>query len=131
MRTAAELADALGVNRGRVAAVGSKLICGAGNDYDFLALLDDEKTGPVKLGFEPDLETQLYDSVFTSWRKDDVNLLVTTDPSYYASEVTIAWAAALTNLQSFNFNTREGRVAFHSKLRNCVRPYVLREGMFE
>ena len=117
----------MGIESHNWAIVGSTLICGKGNDVDILCYSYDFKF-PMKYGFKPDLEDDtMYDSGFQSWRKGNVNLLVTTYRPYFTSEVTIAAAAALANEPNrFDLNTREGRVAFHRELRmavaGCINP---------
>ena len=105
--------------------VGSTLICGEGKDIDILCYSNDPKF-PMKHGFKPDLEDDtMYDSNFQSWRKGNVNLLVTTNRPYFTSEVTIAAAAALANEPNrFDLNTREGRVEYHRELRMNVANYI-------
>ena len=107
------------------AIVGSTLICGKGSDIDILCYSDDPKF-PMKYGFKSDLEDDTaYDSDFQSWRKGNVNLLVTANRPYFTSEVTIATAAALANEPNrFDLNTREGRVEYHRELRMNVANYI-------
>lgn len=111
-----ELANELGISLNRIHLVGSKLICGVGKDVDYLCLLDDPDK-PEELGFVRDLEEPRYKGKFESWRRDDVNLLVATDPIYFASEVTIALAAKVFNTSRWDMGNREDRVDFHGFVR--------------
>lgn len=109
-----------------VCLVGSTLINGTGNDEDYLVLLEDTKD-LERLGFEPDLEGDLYPSDFESWRRENINLIVTPDRGFFLSEVAIAEAARALVYHArtdgkvpFEMKTREDRVAFHSIIRECV-----------
>lgn len=110
----------------RVCLIGSKLIVGEGNDNDFLILLSDDKR-LIDAGFEPDLEHNSYPSEFESWRKNDDNLIVTQDRGYFLSEYAIAYAAKSLfhharndGKEAFDMTTRDGRVMFHSIIREAV-----------
>lgn len=125
------IAALLGVPHHHVCLVGSLLICGKGHDKDVLVLgYNNEPL--VKAGFSPDLEACLYDGTkFTSWRKDDVNILLTGDPQYFAAEVAIAYAAWAVANHKFDMTERDGRVAFHSLVREKVAPHIEPEEAIE
>lgn len=113
----------LGVN---VCLVGSTLINGAGNDEDYLVLLEDTKD-LTWLGFGPDLAVNKYPSNFESWRRKKTNLIVTPDRGFFLSEVAIAEAARALVFHArndgkapFEMETREGRLAFHAIIRERV-----------
>lgn len=110
------IAKELGIALERIHLVGSTLIVGKGKDTDYLCLLDDPEI-PEKLGYEPDLEEPRYRGKFRSWRRGKVNLLVATDPIYFASEVTIAIAAAVFNQGRWELDEREDRLQFHGFVR--------------
>lgn len=109
------------------AIVGSTLICGEGSDVDVLCYTKNPDF-PSDYGFKPDISEELYDSNFQSWRKDDLNILVTGNRDYFSSEVTIAEAAALLNEnKTYDMSKRDGRVAFHRELRGRVSSYITSE----
>lgn len=118
-RTIAQMRD-MGIRSSDWSIVGSTLICGEGSDVDILCY-STKSEFPSDYGFKPDIAEELYDSNFQSWRKGDVNILVTTNRNYFASEVTIAAAAALLNENTtYDMSLREGRVSFHRELRMRV-----------
>lgn len=115
-----KIADKLGISRNHAALVGSKFICnGKGNDWDFLVVVDEDKVR--KLGFQPDLDCELYPSEFKSFRNGDVNLIVTQSYSYFCSEYAIACAAkVLFNGFKYSMKDRNGRVEFHGLVRDTI-----------
>lgn len=112
------LAKELGVPYAHVCIVGSTLICGEGNDKDFLCLVpsEDKVTGA---GFAPDIEVS-YESALRSFRRGDQNIIATTSPEFFFSEVAIAHAAKLIADDSFDMSNRDERIRFHSTIRNQV-----------
>lgn len=121
-----QIASELKLLDASVCMVGSTLIKGEGNDEDFLVLLEDTK-GLAGLGYQPDLEVNDYPSNFESWRRGKVNLIVTPDRGFFLSEVAIAEAARALSFharndgkEAFDMDNREGRVAFHSIVRESV-----------
>lgn len=109
-----------------VALVGSQFIVGHGNDRDFLVLCGDEAR-LIMAGFKPDLEENDYPSNFSSWRDGDDNLVVVEDRGYFLAEYAIAYAAKSLLLHArndgkdaFDMTERDGRVAFHSIIREAV-----------
>jgi hypothetical protein len=118
MTTASIIAKELGVQERHVCLVGSTLICGKGSDIDFLCLLPDE--GIVeRLGFVADTELS-YESPLLSYRRDNVNLIVTVDPNFFFAEVAIAHAAKAIAHQHFDMGNRKERIEFHSHVRENV-----------
>jgi hypothetical protein len=125
MMNTQKIADMLNVHVNNVALVGSKFICdGKGNDWDFLVLATEEIVD--RKGFKSDLNDELYPSKFRSFRKGDINLIVTNDHGFFRSEYAIACAAKiLFDLKRCkapipDMNTRDGRVAFHGFVRDLV-----------
>jgi hypothetical protein len=118
MTTSLIIAKKLGVQDRHVCLVGSTLICGSGNDFDFLCLVEDEDA-VKELGFVPDIEVS-YESPLRSYRRDNVNLIVTVDPNFFFAEVAIAHAAKAIATQNFDMGKREERIAFHSQVRESV-----------
>ena len=113
-----KLAREIGVQTRHVCLVGSTLICGKGNDADFLCLLPSEDVLPG-LGFAPDLEVE-YESPLRSYRRDGINLIATTEPNFYFAEVAIAHAARAVANSAFDMSLREDRIRFHSEVRAQV-----------
>lgn len=122
MHSCFEIARLLGVPEDNVALVGSRLICRQGNDWDFLVLMSWQTCADVlePLGFEPELNDQLYDSIFQSWRKDDINLIVVGDRGVFLAEYATALAAMFVQQSWGQLNTRERRVDFHGGVRNFL-----------
>ncbi|MFG6591248.1 hypothetical protein [Sulfitobacter sp. 1A12157] len=120
------IAKQLGIPSEQVCLVGSSLICGKGNDIDVLCLLDGGKE-PEDAGFMPDLDCLEYESDFTSYRKGDVNLLVTRDRPYFMAEVAIAHAARVFNEGKFDMTNRYDRVSFHGLVRSAVAGHMQTE----
>lgn len=126
-----EIVDLLDLPSSSVALVGSTLIHGSGNDVDFLIYVPGGMMGVFRerlsaREFAPDLEHHIeYEGAgFTSWRRGDVNLIVTTSERFFASEVTIAHAAVMmSDTLPQAFQTREDRIAYHSTLRKMVGFY--------
>jgi len=118
-----DVAQLLNISEDRVCLVGSQRIIGEGNDWDFLVLHSD----PERLtacGFSEDLEGSFYPSAFRSWRRGDVNLIVTHDESFFVSECTVAEAARVAAHGGHDLTTRDGRVAFHGTVRDSVRHHL-------
>lgn len=113
-----KIANELGVPVQNVSVVGSTLICGSGNDVDFLCLVPSED-GLEALGFAPDVELS-YESPLRSFRRGGQNLIATTDPRFFFAEVAIAHAAKLVAVDKFNMAEREERIRFHSEVREQV-----------
>jgi len=113
-----KMASELGIPPQHVCIVGSTLICGAGNDTDFLCLLPSE--GVLKnRGFTPDVEAS-YESPLRSFRRNNQNLIATTEPRFYFAEVAIAHAARLIATDKFDMSKRGERIRFHSAVRSQV-----------
>jgi hypothetical protein len=113
-----ELAKELGIKWAHVCLVGSTLICGKGNDADFLCLVPKEEV-VTQHGFEPDIEVQ-YESDLRSFRRGDQNLIVTTNANFFFAEVAIAHAARLVANDKFDMGNRDERIRFHSAVRGEV-----------
>lgn len=113
-----KLAKELGIEWRHVCIVGSTLICGGGNDVDFLCLVSSESVLD-NLGFLPDAEV-VYESPLRSFRREGQNLIVTTDPHFFFAEVAIAHGARQLALGSFDMNQRHDRIRFHSAVREQV-----------
>lgn len=125
------IAELLGVPQHHVCLVGSRLICGEGHDTDLLVLSGSELT-LIEAGYHRDLEDALYeDTAFVSWRKGDMNVLLTSDPQYFAAEVAIAYAAQAIAQNTFDMSDRDGRVAFHSLVRSVVAPHIAPAEVFD
>ena len=112
------LAKELGIPSRHVCIVGSTLICGSGNDVDFLCLVPDESK-LVSCGFAPDIEVQ-YESNLRSYRRDGQNVIATIEPNFFFAEVAIAHAARLIASDNFDMSNRDERIRFHSEVRNNV-----------
>ena len=113
-----KMAHELGVPAEHVCIVGSTLICGAGNDTDFLCLLPSEDI-LLNRGFTPDVEVT-YESPLRSFRRDGQNIIATTEPSFYFAEVAIAHAARMIAIDKFDMSNRNERIRFHSAVRGHV-----------
>ena len=113
-----DLAKELGVPVQHVCIVGSTLICGNGNDVDFLCLLPSEDK-MAECGFEPDIEAS-YESPLRSFRREGKNAIVTTEPWFFYAEVAIAHAAREVAAGPFDMGQREERIRFHSIVRGSV-----------
>lgn len=122
-----KLAKELGVPSWKVCTVGSTLICGTGNDVDFLCLVpsDDAVQG---CGFEPDIDVS-YESPLRSFRRDGVNVIATTDPRFFFAEIAIAHAAKAIAGEKFDMNNRDDRVRFHGEVRQHVLARLDRDGV--
>jgi len=120
MRNTFDVAEALGIDGDNVALVGSRLICGTGNDWDFLVLMNMDGDKMEELGFSPDLTDGAYPSVFASWRKDDVNLIITDDRGFFLAEYAIAIAAMKCHQDWGGMTMRQRRVEFHGQIRGYV-----------
>lgn len=112
------LAKELGISPKHVCIVGSTLICGKGNDTDYLCLLPSESILDDR-GFLPDVEAE-YESPLRSFRREGQNLIATTDPSFFFAEVAIAHAARQIALGAFDMENRDERIRFHSAVREQV-----------
>lgn len=109
-----------------VCTVGSKLICGSGNDHDFLVLIRGDKA-LHDAGFAPDLAEQNYPGNFSSWRKGNDNVIATEDRGFFLAEYATATAAKVIARNTlfdgeppFDFDRRADRVAFHALVREAV-----------
>lgn len=104
--------------------VGSRLICGKGNDWDFLVLCREDTV--ERAGYIRDLDGDFYPSMFASFRKGDVNLIVTQDVAFFAGECAIAYSAMLFhhNRSELDMSNREGRVRFHGYVRNYIHGHL-------
>lgn len=112
------LAKELSLPAAYVCVVGSTLICGHGNDIDFLCLV------PQALvlehhGFQQDCEVQ-YESNLHSYRRNGQNIIATYSAEFFFSEVAIAHSARLIASDSFDMSDRGDRVRFHSTVRSHV-----------
>ena len=95
---------------------GSTYINGEGNDVDVIILLP---KGHLTFGMLDDAEwrhlgKESYDSwgMFDSYRKGELNLILTDDPVYYHSwEIA---RAVCRGLSRYGLNTRDARVFVHS-----------------
>ena len=112
------LAKELGIPAANVCIVGSTLICGGGNDVDFLCLIPSEDILEAK-GFTPDLEKS-YESPLRSFRREGQNVIDVTDPAFFLAEVAIAHGARLVAAGPFDMTNREERIRFHSGVREQV-----------
>ena len=108
------LAKELGVSQRFVCIVGSTLICGAGNDIDFLCLVPGIDL--EELGFLPDIEAS-YESPLQSFRRGSQNLIAVTDASFFFAEVAIAHAARIVAAEEFDMSNRDDRIRFHHAVR--------------
>jgi hypothetical protein len=125
----AKLAEEFGVPAQNVCIVGSTLICGDGNDIDFLCLLPSDELA-TKCGFAPDVELS-YESPLRSFRREGQNAIVTTEPWFFYAEIAIAHAAAAIASWPFEMSNRDERIRFHSMIRGAVlrrAPDAAREG---
>lgn len=113
-----KLAKELGIPNRHVCVVGSTLICGKGEDVDFLCLVPSESILD-DLGFLPDAEVT-YETPLRSFRRDDHNLIVTTDPNFFFAEVAIAHGARQVASGTFDMSHRDERIRFHSAVREQV-----------
>lgn len=111
----ATLAKELGIPARLVCVVGSTLICGEGNDVDFLCLLPSEEI-LEQHGFAPDIDAQ-YESPLRSFRRQDQNVIAVTDAAFFFAEVAIAHAAQSVARDTYDMRDRDERVRFHSEIR--------------
>lgn len=122
------VAEQLNLPSINLSVVGSTLICGKGNDLDILCLMPPKCDEQLRLlGWNEDLDDQQahYDGHFASWRKDNTNLLVTSDHAYFMAEVTAAWSAHIIAVSGqLDMSRRDVRVAFHSLLRQKVAHHL-------
>ncbi len=123
------LANELGIADRHVCIVGSTLICGQGNDVDFLCLVPSE-TILEDRGFAPDIEVN-YEPPLRSFRRDGLNAIAVTDPRFYFAEVAIAHAARLVAACPWDMAHRDNRIRFHGEVREQVLSRLAdAEGMF-
>ncbi|QTG12424.1 hypothetical protein G6M86_03815 [Agrobacterium tumefaciens] len=115
MTTETQIAKELSVPVENVCTVGSTLICGKGNDIDFLCLVPSDEV-LVRAGFQPDIEVE-YESPLQSWRRGSINVIAVNDRAFFLSEVAIAYGAKALFDSRFDMRTREDRVRFHSVVR--------------
>lgn len=115
-----DIAKELGISPHAVCLVGSTLICGEGNDRDFLCLIRDDD--PLILaGFTPDEDHLLYDSEFVSWRRENGdNVIAVKDLAFFLAEVATAHAARMANNHPSDLSERGNRVNFHAMVRSKV-----------
>lgn len=120
-----DLAKQLNVPYANLAIVGSTMICGKGGDLDVLCLMANELGTFDTLereGFKPDI-TDAYDSEFQSYRKCELNLLVTHNVNYFIAELTAAVSAHIIfESGHLDMSQREVRVTFHSLARQIMYP---------
>lgn len=109
------LAKELGIPARHVCVVGSTLICGEGNDVDFLCLVPSEDILKSH-GFAPDIEAN-YESPLRSFRRQDQNVIAVTRPDFFYAEVAIAHAAQSVARDTYDMRDREERIRFHSEIR--------------
>jgi hypothetical protein len=113
------LAKELGIPSAHVCVVGSTLICGKGNDTDFLCLVPSIDRVEA-CGFVPDIELS-YESPLQSFRREGQNVIATTDPRFFFAELAIAHAARLVATDViFDMRLREERIRFHGEIRQHV-----------
>lgn len=119
------VADDLGIPSDRVALIGSQLICGAGNDEDYIVYLEGFLDNPDLLndkGYRPDIDGPIYPDEFASYRKGVVNLIVTNSKSFFRSEIAIAWTLKyMHDNPDLDLSKRENRVAAHQPGRNMAK----------
>ena len=120
-----KLAKELGIPSRHVCVVGSTLICGKGEDVDFLCLVPSESILD-DLCFLPDVEAT-YETPLRSFRRGDQNLIATTDPNFFFAEVAIAHGARLIALGTFDMKHRDERIRFHSEVREQVLSRMAKE----
>jgi hypothetical protein len=114
-----KLAKELGIPSVHVCMVGSTLICGSGNDVDFLCLVP-SMDNLEAYGFVPDVEVS-YESPLQSFRREGVNVIATADPRFFFAELAIAHAARLVATDViFDMRLREERIRFHGEIRQHV-----------
>jgi len=118
MKREREIAKELGVPAVNVCTVGSTLICGAGKDIDLLCLVPSDDC-LIQAGFVDDVEGQ-YESPLHSWRRDNINVIAVSDRAFFMAEVAIAWGAKTMRNNPSDMNEREGRIEFHSAVRDAV-----------
>jgi hypothetical protein len=72
-----------------------------------------------------------YESPLRSYRRGNVNLIVTTDPHFFFAEVAIAHSAKLVAREHFDMGKRGDRIAFHALVReNILWRLVDQGGLF-
>lgn len=118
------VANELGLPVQNVCMVGSTLICGEGNDEDFLVLLPVPKY-LEGFGYRRDRDIELYDSSFQSYRRGRRNIIAVWDLEFFTSEAAIAHCARAVNKgRLVSMESRDDRVAFHSEVRAIVAWYL-------
>ena len=119
----ADLAKHLGLAEEHVKMIGSTFILGTpGNDYDYLCYTAHAHAIDLT-GYKPDI-VEDYDDVFKSWRKDNVNLILTQNEAFFISEATIATAARQAYIMGLDqMCSRDGRIAFHREVRHLMGFY--------
>ena len=102
-----------------VALFGSRAVgCAKENsDYDYLVLVKGRPcTNSVWYdiyGFEPDVDDPLYGVDFSSWRKDNINLIFTDNPEYF--KATLGASEFCKKYQVFD---KDDRCKVHKAFRD-------------
>lgn len=105
-----------------VRSVGSCYITNEGNDTDLLAH-GVKPEALTQAGFIPDVDYYM-DGDFTSYRRGDINVILTQSREYFISEACIAVAAHHYHMDSLALGDRDARVEYHASLRNDMCVYV-------
>lgn len=116
----ASLARQLKIPERHVCVVGSTLICGKGNDIDYLCLVPNEKV-VLDAGFILDAEVT-YESELHSYRYNGENIIATTSEAFFYAELAIAHAARLLKegAATLDMSSRDDRIEFHQAIRAQV-----------
>lgn len=124
------LAATFGVPHNQITLIGSRRICPeyATGDWDYLCLVHDIDA-PALLGFEKDPDDERYSDNFVSWRKHDMNLIVTTKREFYIIEKTIALSAMIIHNHNkygklVDMTDKNSRDTFHGQIFGIMDEYL-------
>jgi predicted nucleotidyltransferase len=88
------------------------------SDYDYLVLVHRRPSTRDMdyTGFYPDADNPLYGTYFSSWRKDDVNLIFTDSAEYFNATVD-----ACEFCKKYKVYDKADRCMIHEKFRDAIK----------
>jgi predicted nucleotidyltransferase len=88
------------------------------SDYDYLVLVHRRPSTRDMdyTGFYPDADNPLYGTYFSSWRKDDVNLIFTDSAEYFNATMD-----ACEFCKKYKVYDKADRCMIHEKFRDAIK----------
>lgn len=98
------------------------------SDYDYLVLVNSRPTldDMADTGFVPDAQDPLYGEDFSSWRKDDVNLVFTDLETYFNAALE-----ACQFCKKYKVYDKVDRCMIHEKFRGAAKCKDLQSSLLD